>query len=95
MTLAGCAHLEIWESASYVAPGSNEEKRVQSRLDTLYNMSCKVGGDPAKRSYIVNGKRVVLMVPAATGAACRDAIPYAICDGTPDRQPDTLCRRIK
>jgi hypothetical protein len=90
--LAACTHLEVWESAEYVHPGSVEYTRLAERLDTLYTMSCRVPGSDGQKRYIINGTRVAMEVPPSQD--CTKAIPYAICYARADQDPNALCRRI-
>lgn len=92
LMLAGCTHLQVWEGADYVHPGSVEYSRLAERLDILYAMSCRIGGRGTQKLYIINGSRVALMVPQS--ADCAKAIPYAICYARAGQDPNKLCRRI-
>lgn len=92
VALGGCTHLQVWESADYVAPGSVEYNRLAERLDTLYSMSCRVSTAKGRKLYIISGSRVAMEVPASRD--CTKAIPYAICYARADQDPQKLCRRI-
>lgn len=91
--LVSCAHLEVWNLKAYVAPSSVEHQRIEARLVTLYQMTCRLPNE-GERRFIVNGKAVALMVPDVNAQRCRDAIPYAICEVEPGQNPVEQCTRL-
>lgn len=87
---AGCTHTQIWESQDYVAPGSVEYGRLEGRLARLYVGPCKLKDNTLP--FIINGKRVVLVVPRTRD--CERAIPYAVCEATATESAAERCKVV-
>ena len=94
--LTGCTHTEVWNLYEYVERDSPKEARIGARLRTLYSTSCRLPHREERAdAFIINGERVALLVPDGRARACRSAIPVAICEVPPGRDPGEVCRRLQ
>jgi len=100
--LSGCVHTEVWKINNFIERGSEKESRIISRINELYKGSCRLSNaEKYEKPSLLNGQYVSLVVPNRGQAECQKAIPIAVCELIPTRDPNEpldpyeLCTRVK